>query len=141
MKNNQKLFKKLTFNAVLILIFVNFSFTCSHKEPEPDYGSELTYFKNEAKKKLSADIEEFNGYKDRPESDGPYNSKNNSDFLLENTPYFLSSDENFTEVYNYRWWMVTKHLRSRPERPTAKCRRRIWLTWNKKSSSKPTSHR
>ncbi|MFS4454962.1 MGH1-like glycoside hydrolase domain-containing protein [Maribacter sp. 2304DJ31-5] len=77
----------------------------------PDYDSELVRLRKVAKKTLSEDVKEFNDYKERPKSDGAYNSSNNSAFLQENIPMFLSSNEDFTEVYNYRWWMISKHLR------------------------------
>ncbi|WP_186754220.1 MGH1-like glycoside hydrolase domain-containing protein [Echinicola salinicaeni] len=84
----------------------------SCNQAEPDYTAELNRLKREAKDSLLNDIVEFNAYKDRPESDGPYNSSNNSTFLQDNIPLFISSDKEFTEVYNYRWWMISKHLRS-----------------------------
>ena len=30
---------------------------------------------------------------------------------MENIPKFLCPNEDFTEVFNYRWWMISKHLK------------------------------
>ncbi len=76
------------------------------------FNQELVLLKNKARKILSEDVREFNDYKGRPESDGVYNKDNNEVFLQENIPYFISSNEDFTEVFNYRWWMMSKHFRS-----------------------------
>lgn len=78
---------------------------------EPDFDAELDHLEREALKVLVGDIREFNDYKERPESDGPIDRQNNEAFIKENIPLFLSSSEDFTEVYNYRWWMISKHLR------------------------------
>lgn len=51
---------------------------------------------------------EFQGYTGRPPSDGPFN---NPEFLKKNIPVFACSDPRFTKVYNYRWWMISKHLK------------------------------
>ena len=75
------------------------------------YRKELATVKIQAEKQLKADIAEFNNYHDRPKSDGPFNADNNQRFLIDNIPFFISSDTNFTHVYNYRWWMVSKHLK------------------------------
>lgn len=64
-----------------------------------------------AREHLSQDIQTFNNYPDRHESDGPYNSSNVESLLQKNIPYFLCSNKDFTEVFNYRWWMISKHLR------------------------------
>ncbi|GHE30371.1 MGH1-like glycoside hydrolase domain-containing protein [Sphingobacterium griseoflavum] len=60
---------------------------------------------------LSAHIDEFNRYEGRPASDGPFDSSNNKAFLRNNVPLFMSSDDAMNKVYNYRWWMVSKHLK------------------------------
>lgn len=60
---------------------------------------------------LLDDVDEFNGYDERPASDGPFDATNNKAFLQDNIPLFLSSDKAFNRVYNYRWWMVSKHLK------------------------------
>ncbi len=60
---------------------------------------------------LATHTREFNRYPDRPPSDGPYNADNNLDFLQKNIPVFRCSDPQITKVYNYRWWMISKHLK------------------------------
>ncbi|MEO0414737.1 MAG: sulfatase-like hydrolase/transferase, partial [Verrucomicrobiota bacterium] len=64
---------------------------------------------------LKADVDEFNGYShvngNRPEFDGWLEKHNNEEFLQQNVPKFLCSNEDYTEVFNYRWWMITKHLK------------------------------
>ncbi|MFD2872307.1 hypothetical protein ACFS5N_07515 [Mucilaginibacter ximonensis] len=75
------------------------------------YTTELYRLKNEAKVKLAGHIDQFNAYKNRPAPDGPYNQTNNKDFLLANVPLFLSSDSTISKVYDYRFWMISKHLK------------------------------
>ncbi|MCX2478575.1 hypothetical protein OQY15_05700 [Pedobacter sp. MC2016-15] len=75
------------------------------------YDAELKKVKADAGTQLGAQVDEFNSYKNRPASDGPYNSSNNKAFLLENAPLFSSSDSMINKVYNYRWWMISKHLK------------------------------
>lgn len=75
------------------------------------YDQELIRLKSEAKEKLSRQVDLFNAYRDRPESDGPYRKENNKDFLLNNVPFFDCDDTLLSEVYNYRWWMISKHLK------------------------------
>lgn len=77
----------------------------------PDYDGELIQIKEKAQKVFLEDLQEFNSYQERPESDGPFNQTNVESFLEDNVPYFLSSNEDFTEVFNYRWWMMSKHFR------------------------------
>lgn len=89
------------------------------------YDKELAYLKSKAKKTLSEDIREFNGYKERPASDGIYNKTNVEAFLKDNVPYFLSSNKDFTEVFNYRWWMISKHFRPWTDPDTNE---EIWVT-------------
>ena len=80
-----------------------------------DPNKELKRLKSTAKKTLKADVDEFNGYShlndDRPEFDGWLKKANNHEFLEKNIPKFLCSNEDFTEVFNYRWWMITKRLK------------------------------
>ncbi len=94
--------------AVLALILCLYS--CS--SAQIDFNQELIRVKEEAKTTLSKNVLEFNHYKDRPKSDGPFNKENNTAFLQENIPLFVSSDNEFTKVYNYRWWMISKHLKT-----------------------------
>ena len=109
MKYNFTLLKKLVCSLLLLLLV--FSRITSYGQPEPDYTTELLRLKTEARQTLRDNINKFNGYPDRPASDGPYNSSNNGAFLQENVPLFICSNEDFTEVYNYRWWMMSKHFR------------------------------
>jgi len=60
---------------------------------------------------LAAHTGEFNRYPGRPPSDGPFNEENNLSFLQKNIPVFRCSDPQITRVYNYRWWMISKHLK------------------------------
>jgi hypothetical protein len=88
------------------------------------YTTELAALKRTATTKLSAHVDEFNTYKNRPESDGPFNATNNKHFLQENVPLFVSSDSTITKVYNYRWWMISKHLKEYNDPEDAK---RYWV--------------
>lgn len=72
---------------------------------------ELTRFQELAQTQLSKNVDEFNSYAGRPETDGPFNATNNQRFLRENIPVFISSDTAVSKVYNYRWWMISKHLK------------------------------
>lgn len=76
---------------------------------------ELKRIKRQAQQTLAADVDEFNGYShlngNRPEFDGWLEKHNNEQFLQANVPKFLCSNEDFTEVFNYRWWMISKHLK------------------------------
>ncbi|MHC8948911.1 MGH1-like glycoside hydrolase domain-containing protein [Sphingobacterium hungaricum] len=92
------------------LLLSCFSISCSTPK-QVAYDHELQRLKTVSKQTLAANVDEFNAYKGRPESDGPFNASNNKAFLEENIPLFLSSDEGMTKVYNYRWWMVSKHLK------------------------------
>ncbi len=80
-----------------------------------DPDKELQRLKAKARSVLALDVDEFNGYShlngNRPEFDGWLKKDNNNDFLQQNIPKFLCSNEDFTEVFNYRWWMITKHLK------------------------------
>ncbi len=64
-----------------------------------------------ASTQLSSHVIEFNNYTDRPASDGPFDKTNNEAFLQQNIPLFSSSNEAMNRVYNYRWWMISKHLK------------------------------
>jgi hypothetical protein len=75
------------------------------------YDEELERLKKTSAGTFARQIDEFNAYRDRPASDGPFNASNNKTFLLNNTPFFQSSDTAVTKVYNYRWWMISKHLK------------------------------
>lgn len=86
------------------------TFSCASRKPAL-YDDELQRLKTVSKTRLSLNVDEFNSYKDRPESDGPFNAGNNKAFLQENVPLFISSNEMITKVYNYRWWMISKHLK------------------------------
>lgn len=76
------------------------------------FDKELLRLRGKAQETISDNVQEFNNYEGRPDSDGIYNSENNEALLQANIPYFLSSNKDFTEVFNYRWWMMSKHLRS-----------------------------
>jgi hypothetical protein len=84
---------------------------CSSQKGLP-YDAELQRLKAAAENKLEAQVDQFNNFKERPKSDGPFNETNNKAFLLNNIPLFLSSDTLITKVYNYRWWMISKHLKA-----------------------------
>ena len=83
--------------------------------PASNPDAELKRIKREAQRTLTADVDEFNGYShlngNRPEFDGWLEKHNNEEFLQQNVPKFLSSNEDYTEVFNYRWWMISKHLK------------------------------
>ena len=96
---------------VLMLLIFTFVFSSTFSQNDENYTKELVKLKKEAQKTFSEDIDDFNNYNDRPNSDGIYNQSNVKEFLEDKIPYFLSSNEDFTEVYNYRWWMISKHLR------------------------------
>lgn len=84
--------------------------SCSSQK-ELKYNNELNRLKAESKSKLEAQIDQFNNYQNRPKSDGPFNETNNKAFLVNNVPLFLSSDTLIWRVFNYRWWMISKHLK------------------------------
>jgi hypothetical protein len=75
------------------------------------FNKERLNFLEQTRKTFAHHIDEFNAYRGRPEPDGPYNSNNNKEFLLSNAPVFSCSDTLITKVYNYRWWMISKHLK------------------------------
>lgn len=76
---------------------------------------ELKRLRVKASRTLALDVDEFNGYShlngNRPEFDGWLKKDNNGEFLEKNVPKFLCPNEDFTEVFNYRWWMISKHLK------------------------------
>jgi len=82
-----------------------------------DRDLELKKVKEQAKEKLSQNIGEFNSYR-RPRSDGFINKDNVGEFLHKNIPLFVSSEDKYTKVYNYRWWMMMKHLREHQDKET-----------------------
>ncbi|QNL48049.1 hypothetical protein H8S90_14670 [Olivibacter sp. SDN3] len=109
-------FYKKTMSSSVIFIAVSFFIgcvmvSCSSQKKLP-FDSERRRLKKSSKDELSLHIDEFNLYKDRPESDGPFNATNNEAFLQENVPLFISSNDSITKVYNYRWWMISKHLKA-----------------------------
>lgn len=87
-----------------------FCFSCIPSK-NPSLEEERQTFLASAYAELAAHTGEFNGYSDRPPSDGPFNAENNLDFLQKNIPVFSCSDPRITKVYNYRWWMISKHLK------------------------------
>ena len=91
-------------------------FSCSSNrgfsgKQESIYQLELDRLKEVAKNNLTDNIKEFNAFEHRPKSDGAFDESNNKDFLVNNIPYFESSNDTLNRVYNYRWWMISKHLR------------------------------
>lgn len=96
--------------AVCLILISAFNTTICYGQTST-YQTELTRLKKEAKAKLSDHIDQFNAYKNRPQSDGPFNASNNKAFLEQNVPLFLSSDTAISKVYDYRWWMISKHLK------------------------------
>lgn len=75
------------------------------------YNAEKNRFSKQAENMLGQNADEFNAYPGRPASDGPFNANNNKAFLLTNVPLFHCSDTVINKVYNYRWWMISKHLK------------------------------
>ena len=108
------IFDKLTLVNVLIggmaLLATMLHTSCSIAQKSL-YQHELQRLQTASRQTLAAQVDEFNRYADRPESDGSFNASNNSTFLQENIPLFLSSNDSITKVYNYRWWMISKHLK------------------------------
>ncbi|PST83939.1 hypothetical protein C7T94_04130 [Pedobacter yulinensis] len=117
--NPVRVFPAALFSLSILLIALS---AHSQKAPAPDV--ELRRLKELSAARLSADIDEFNAYRDRPESDGPFNARNNKSFLQENIPLFISSDTQMRRVYNYRWWMISKHLK---EYDDLRDRRKYWV--------------
>ncbi len=97
-------FIKLSLSGILFLIILS----CSSTKL---YESSRDELKQLASANLANDIQEFNRYDGRPNADGSFTSSNNTEFLLKNTPVFLSSDTIITKVFNYRFWMMLKHLK------------------------------
>lgn len=87
-----------------------FCFSCATSK-SPSLEEERQALLASAYVELTAHTEEFNRYIGRPPSDGPFNEENNLDFLQKNIPVFSCSDPGITKVYNYRWWMISKHLK------------------------------
>lgn len=91
---------------------VNLLSSCAVQTARSDRsGTQLQQLRGQAIAHFSQDIDTFNSYPDRPDSDGPYHAGNNKDFLTQNAPLFFSSDSGINKVYNYRWWMISKHLK------------------------------
>ncbi len=100
-----KMHKRFLFPSALLLLL---SSSCNNNEL---YEKALQESRANARQIFVENLAEFNTYQGRPTSDGPINASNVEEFLVGKTPYFLCSNENFTKVYNYRWWMMSKHLR------------------------------
>ena len=75
------------------------------------YNKTLKELRQASTNTLAGHVEEFNAYQDRPDSDGSFDVHNNIDFLKNQIPLFMSSDSAIVKVYNYRWWMISKHLK------------------------------
>lgn len=99
---------RLSFTVILVACLI---ISCSTQKSLV-YDQELKRMKTTSENRLSAQVDEFNTYPNRPESDGPFNKTNNKSFLLSNIPLFSSSDSTINKVYNYRWWMISKHLKT-----------------------------
>src|SRR5690606_17564103 len=97
-------------NYFVYLILVLFLSACSTAR-QSTYA-DLKSSKNLAISILDKQADEFNSDVDRPASDGHIDKQNNKAFLRDNIPLYLCSDSNITKVYNYRWWMVSKHLKA-----------------------------
>lgn len=97
--------------GILFLFLLGISTSCSTPK-QFLYDSELQRLRQTSVNTLSSHIDDFNNYRDRPASDGPFNASNNKAFLQQNVPLFSSSNDTITKVYNYRWWMISKHLRA-----------------------------
>lgn len=98
-----------TFSLCSIGLVIGMS-SCSSAKYQT-YEDERLRLQQLAATDLSANVAEFNSYADRPASDGPFDATNNEAFLRENIPLFSSSNTDINRVYNYRWWMMSKHLR------------------------------
>ncbi|WON94191.1 MGH1-like glycoside hydrolase domain-containing protein [Sphingobacterium sp. UGAL515B_05] len=115
-RQHHSVFLKSIVLSCTAFLFLCVLFSCSinrglESNQELIYLHELNRLKEAAKNNLVDNIEEFNSYKERPKSDGPFNESNNQEFLVNNIPYFESSNDTLSRVYNYRWWMISKHLR------------------------------
>ncbi|MCL7987254.1 hypothetical protein M8998_04785 [Sphingobacterium sp. lm-10] len=99
---------KILFFYILVGVLLA---SCKSQQRKAAYDSERTRLQQIAVANLSANVREFNTYPDRPDSDGPFDSSNNEAFLLKNIPLFSSSNNAMDRVYNYRWWMISKHLK------------------------------
>src|SRR5690606_1818461 len=88
---------------IILLTSLLINVSCKINQGSPDYNGELQTIKKQAKVNLAKQVDEFNTYSNRPESDGPFNASNNKEFLLENIPYLQSSNDTINKIYNYRW--------------------------------------
>lgn len=95
--------------AAVLLIFGCLMASCASRKST--FNNELQRLRAVSQSRLSTNIDEFNNYKNRPQSDGPFNAGNNKEFLQKNIPLFISSNDVISKVYNYRWWMISKHLK------------------------------
>ena len=91
-----------------VLLF-SFAFTKCAKDPSKYQA--LQQIKHNAKQNFLSDLKKFNQYPGRPKSEGVVDSANVAAFLKDRVPMFLSSEKEFTQTYNYRWWMIAKHLK------------------------------
>lgn len=97
---------RLAMKNLLYLYLISLC-ACTVSRPEPSL--------QKARARLQAQVDEFNAYTGRPSSDGNLNADNNLAFLQENIPLLYAEDSALNKVYNYRWWMITKHLRTYPD--------------------------
>lgn len=91
----------------LLFLFLLAISACTAVRPQLD--------QEKAAARLKTQVEEFNAYSDRPLPDGHLNANNNLAFLQENIPLLYTEDSSLNKVYNYRWWMISKHLRTYPD--------------------------
>jgi hypothetical protein len=124
MNRLRKLSASTTSSPAIWIFLLGYLLTSCASQKISPYDNELARLKTASQNRLSRHVDEFNAYKNRPASDGPFNASNNKAFLLENAPLFSSSDSNITKVYNYRWWMISKHLKEYNDPEDAK---RYWV--------------
>lgn len=101
---------KINFNLPVAAASALFCLSCASSAHHISQKERQEHLKS-AYAELASHTEEFNRYTGRPPSDGPFNEKNNLDFLQKNIPLFRCSDPQITKVYNYRWWVISKHLK------------------------------
>lgn len=109
-------FGKKKFHGMAVAVFIVCGcllagmLSCTASQ-EAEYDEEMDSLKEQAMNLLGSHVDEFNGYEGRPSPDGSFDASNNREFLQENVPLFISSNDTVTKVYNYRWWMISKHLK------------------------------
>lgn len=103
--------KRVVARYMALLVCIIGCGSCSGKKLLQSYQSERIRMKSLAEQRLASHVEEFNSYDDRPPSDGPFDGSNNLGFLRANIPFFISSNDTIDKIYNYRWWMISKHLK------------------------------